>query len=1056
MRPKFQITLIFGLLFGLALAQPARTRAEEPVSRFLDGLRDRQLFDVALDYLDSLKDSPLVSPPMKVLLPYERPKTLIQSASIERDYDASEKRLDEAQKLIEAFIAANSQHPLLEVANAELGNLFQRRANVKVQRSKKNGSAVDKKKFVDDARALYDKAHGIFKQATARLSKKVEADTKKGFIDREKQPDAYRIREELRKSFLQAQIVGAAILEEKADTYTSGSAEHKKALESAADEYTTIYERYRTRMAGLLAQLYLGRTHKKLRSFKDALHYLGDLLDQPKNEALRPLKTEALQLALDCWLDDSQKKYAEAVQRGSEWVATMRPNERNTTDWMRLRLTLAKAHKLYSDHLKAKDPKDAQARRSLSEARGLVLALSKSGGPLAREANALLATLPGGAEVATGDKKDPVDFKEALKAGNEAIQELKTQEFVLEELPKRLEVENDPKEKAALQAQIKEAETKLSEGRAQAVRYFQMALTFSGPETSIEDVNLCRYFLAYLSLVESDWYNAAIMGDFVATRYGDSASARQCATIALSAYVQIYIENKGQDRTYESEKIISTCMMIADRWKGEKETEQAVERLIPFLLKDLRYDDAEKYLVHIRADNPARADAELRIGRALWQKARITRQDKEVAEEKGTLTADQAAAADSQFTAFKTRAAKLLSTGIGRVRSNPTINETLMLAVLAVSQIYIEDGKQTEALALVEDAKVGILPLVSKNHEATQRKGFHSETYRLALRGYIALLGQSETPSAIIKKAVVVMDGLKKSVSDDEKGQRQLVAIYYGLARDLEALIKASKSDAQRKVLSSGFERFVSEVGQGSKEFNVQQGVAETFMGMGKGFENGDEQTPDSLKYYQMASAAFQRILDRVGEEKDWIGKDSVTQVRWRQALAKRAVGEYGEAMKLFATILMDRNSMLDLQIEAAKTYQQWARTQKSGRAKDFYYTKATNGGFMDKKAGRNIVWGWDKLARVAFRDPQGRFVNTYLEARYNQFLCRYEYAVSQKTKERKDKHLNIGKKSINTLLKVHKGGLGGWRARYDDLYRKIQTGLGETPTGLPAENNGG
>jgi hypothetical protein len=108
---------------------------------------------------------------------------------------------------------------------------------------------------------------------------------------------------------------------------------------------------------------------KKLGKLQESLALLNELLDletRPENAAdLFPIKTEALEIALEIWLDQaansldpSVKYYGEAVRRGSAWQQEASPKDLHSEQGLAIQLQLAKANKLYAEFLKEKDPKD--------------------------------------------------------------------------------------------------------------------------------------------------------------------------------------------------------------------------------------------------------------------------------------------------------------------------------------------------------------------------------------------------------------------------------------------------------------------------------------------------------------------------------------------------------------------------------------------------------------------------------------------------------------------------------------------------------------------------
>src|SRR5215204_489407 len=155
---------LLGCLAAVCLAEvsiPAVSWAIEPAQAFLDGLRERQLYDVALDYLDSAEQNPAVPLNFKETLVYEKGATLVQGAKLQRDVALREKQLDEGQKTLQQFVNAQPTHLLTMSARSQLGNVIVERARIKVEKSKKV-AAAEKQKLHKEAQALYGEAHKVF------------------------------------------------------------------------------------------------------------------------------------------------------------------------------------------------------------------------------------------------------------------------------------------------------------------------------------------------------------------------------------------------------------------------------------------------------------------------------------------------------------------------------------------------------------------------------------------------------------------------------------------------------------------------------------------------------------------------------------------------------------------------------------------------------------------------------------------------------------------------------------------------------------------------------
>src|SRR5687767_14278936 len=118
-----------------------QARGVEPAAAFLEGLRDRGYYDIAIDYLDSAAKNPAVPVEFKNTILYERGVTLVQGAKAQRDAALREKMRDDGQQTLQKFVAANGTHMLVISARSQLGNVVVERARERMKRSDKAPAA---------------------------------------------------------------------------------------------------------------------------------------------------------------------------------------------------------------------------------------------------------------------------------------------------------------------------------------------------------------------------------------------------------------------------------------------------------------------------------------------------------------------------------------------------------------------------------------------------------------------------------------------------------------------------------------------------------------------------------------------------------------------------------------------------------------------------------------------------------------------------------------------------------------------------------------------------
>jgi hypothetical protein len=380
---------------------------------------------------------------------------------------------------------------------------------------------------------------------------------------------------------------------------------------------------------------------------------------------------------------------------------------------------------------------------------------------------------------------------------------------------------------------------------------------------------------------------------------------------------------------------------------------------------------------------------------------------------------------------LKAQALRVLESGYGRLGATATIDRATLAALLSLAQAYVDSGQPMRAVEVLENARCGPLALVQRNHAAATEASLVEETYKTALRAYIGALTVAPDRAAMLGKAQETMTRMKSAIGSAEGGQARLVAVFVSLARNIEDQIKVASPDA-RAALSSGIESFLKQIRDQSTEFGVLNWVAETFMSLGSGLESGAENSPDAARFYQESKATFQKILDETKPESQY-----VTQVRLRLAAVARK-----QRVDTYARVLGENAMRVNVQVEAAKAYQEWA----SAAGQESNYERAMGGGAPGSD-GRNVIWGWGRIAQVTSPHPQ--FRDTFHEANVQMAWCRLLLAERRQGAE-KDRLLKSALNGLTVVRRLYPQ-LGGesWLAKYDSVLRRIQQAMGQNPAGV-------
>jgi hypothetical protein len=1044
-------TLALSLLAGWSLiaATLSPAPAVEPAQAFLDGLRDRQYFDVAAEYLDAAQANPNVPAQFKQTLMYEKGLTLITGANFTRDSALREKQLDEGQSALQQFIGQQPNHLLATSARNQMANVLVKRAGNRVDRAKKLTGA-EKQKLQTEALGLYDEAIKVFSTLVTELAEKLKAYP--AAMDEKKEAKRVAERDQLRTDYLQAQLLIAATQEEKAGALPADSKEQTDVLTKATDAYKEVYEKYRTRIAGLYARMYQGRCLAKLKKHKEASAIFAELLANPDApEAFHTLKVKVMPLAVESWF--AQALYLEIVSKAVPVVDGLRPGEDKTDEAMLMRLTIARASKAYADEIKKTKPKDPQIRQLLTEGKKLVTYVTKYPGEHQDAARKLLPDFTGGDADAVADRPEPKTFAEASTAARDAVQAMQDAQQIIKLLPPRIATEKDAATKAEMQKQLADANQNVAKHQADAFYLCQLAIKLAERDSDLTSLNLIRYLLCFLHYQQGNYYDAVVIGEFLAQRYPDSQGARQCAKIAMASYLKLYTENKTDDKAYETARIIEICDYITRKWPDQPEAEEALNTLIPFMIREKKLKEAQEYLAKIPVESPHRASAELKTGQAMW--ASYLENSKQLRDwETGTVQMPDGTdltARKTELEELKSKAKETLVGGVERMKTAGDTGNVIATAVLSLTQIYVDTGEAAKAVALLEDENIGSLTLVRAKNEATQKPGFPEETFKTALRAYISSLGGSTEAAATVEKAKGVMADLKTYMGQDDAGKAKLVAIYVSLARDLQRQMEIAEP-AAKSSLGQGFEAFLGQVAADATELDVLNWVAETYRGMGESFLTADRKvSADAKNYFEKAAATYAKILDMGKGNEKFLSPAMTTQIRLSLAKTKRSTLDYTGATDIFEQILKASPTMLPVQIEAARTYQDWATYGKPDLYQSAMFGARPDKSNPDKsKQGKNVIWGWGEIGNRTAGDA--RFKDQFNEARFNLALCRYNYALSQKDAAKKTELLKRATQDISVTIGLYGSSTDDkWRAQYDTLLRNIQKGLGERPTGLQA-----
>lgn len=1024
-------------------------RSSEPAEAFLDGLRQRHYHDVALEYLDDLPDNPSVSDAFKETIAYQRGLTLIDQSRYQRDPAVRAGLINRAEEYFQEFIDQHPDHSLIALASTQLGNVLVEQARYRVRRAESGRG--NKESLLDQSREYFDRANEVFSSRKATIREELEE------IDPNINPAETALidhRDELRREYIQVQLLAANNMYEKAGTFELGSEEGTELLHESAEAFREIYEKYRLRMAGLYAQLHRGHCHKDLGEFADALVFYQELLLQDdKNPAFRPLRIKALRGSMECWLHESVDQLDFAIDSASVMVDTMRRHEEQDPDWVALRYYLALAYKRKGDSFEEGE-NNRDRDQSYRMARTRAKELAHIEGEFKDQAQELMADLTSFASD-EGETADPTTFAEARDAGKNSLDLSESSAFEIRILRERM-ARVDPEAQEEMENTILEAGKRIIDHREEARHFFRIALGLANEDSSLDEVNMVRYFLCYIYYRiaateggESDAFNdAAVLGEFLSTHYPEANGARQSANIAMESYKALFRTADEDDNEFEIDGILRTAEYIVTMWPDQPEAEQALDSLVTFMVRIGEIDKAEAYLDRISEDSPRRGQAELKVGNQLWRNYRNSCRQMELE------AASQDLPTAEELLMLREKAAEMLALGVGRFNTGD-VDGNLADAMVAMTEVSVENGEIERAIGFLENEDHGLLKLLRQEHPATQRTYFDTKVYMVAIRAYIASVPGASSEDARQERlngAGEMMDALKEAMGETPEKKRQLLSIYISLASDIQDQLSAELEESKRVALAQAFDAFLSRIAR-SPEAEIREllWVGEAYRSLGESFDDKAEEVSGPAKqYYEQSVDTFQNLLDSAPDNQK-------QQILIRLAQTQRKLRMYEEAVDAYTSLLRTNANMLNVQFDAAQTLEDWGVHSRNKSKLAEAITGAEPG-----EEGDNIIWGWAMLQRVTGqnRDGEFRYLDEFYHARYRLGSCRFHIGNISDDDDKNRMH----DLAIREILSVHSLYLGPgmesensslrdptnkWYDRFESLLKNIQRSQQVPPTGF-------
>jgi tetratricopeptide (TPR) repeat protein len=989
------------LAFGLGIGTSSLHAADD-TAQFLDAMRNRGYFDLALEYLDSVGSSGVTSDEFKSRVGYERGMTLMgkwrQAPSSERDRIAQQITVE-----LTAYAKANPENALAAEALTQLGTMQLQSAtrHLYTLRNRPQTPAKEAELRAEAFRG-FSAARGAFvdveKTITALLEKIPKA------LDPKTQAAEIKRRDDLREQLARVRTFKAYSLLESANAVGKDHADYVKLNEQAAAEFQEMYDKYSDFKPAAQARVYQGDCYLNIGKTKEASGCYEDVIVQwGEITNFRDVVTKAHVGQAQCYI--LEKKYKDVIAKQGAWLAKSERGEAREPEWLRLKYQVAEAKRLQGSDEKEKE---AARKKLLSEARDHYSDVALLPGEFQKQARERLKEL-GGATATSA----PKTFDEALQAGKEAISSLAGAQEALKQA--QTEANEDPDA----------TRQQLSEGFRVAAQHLEHALSLVDDDTPLAKVNEARRLLSWLFWQDEQYYRSAVLSSFLARRYPEDPSSSAAAQVALASYEKLYQQavagGNPEAGEVEAERLKDLASFITRRWSNHSLSETAFSVLLNFSIRESRYNAALELVKQLEPERQAAFTA--RVANAMWE-----------AQLRGSTT-DMP---EQERNQLRGQASQLLKQSFEPLKKDTSATTTLAASSLYLLQALLDEGDYPAAIRVLEDPKAGGLALVKTPNPVASRPVYAVEVYKHALRAYVSVV-PSQTD-----KAMEIMALLDEAVGKLAGGEDKLTKVYLGLGLQLQKQIEelnASGNSEEAQRVGKAFVTFLDKLAErDTTDPMVAQWIAQTYFKLAEGLAGDSAAAADRIAYYQKARDAFKGLMDKVEDPKLKLG----LQIQYAQSL--RRTGEYQQAMLVFEEILAEKEAMLDVQKAAAYTLQEWGADSDPSKFSDAI------GGTGPKNArGKPIIWGWSYLASVSAQAARTRpeLKPLFYECWLNQAQIRYLRA-SKATGNEKTKQLDAARKVVSTMVTNYSDFLDTpLRQDFDTLMKQIQTAEGKRATGL-------
>lgn len=1000
--------------------------ADEPAARFVNALREKGYYDIAIEYLDKAKNNPNVAEEYRKRIKFEKAAVLIDQVAQLKDRKKIDAQLDTAQELLKQYAANNKS----QVENARTLSFRSRLLSMRADVCLKDADATqltegERKKIREEARGYLGESLESVEGALEAGKILLDPKSKGGIKISVKNPQTELIKE-MRNIYSVMKVQKPFNAERMASTFPERSPERKSLLESAVAKYTEVADsKLGNTVPGVRACVRAGLCYQQLGQHDEALDFFKRVMSRERSNVIDSLQKQAFAGACDSWQKSKEYPARSVISQLEPVVEKLSRSEKRDPEWLRVMMELGFAKFEMSKAVK-KDGDNAKSKKIMREAGRLVRDVTRTKNPHRDRAKKLLeewnVPLIEPADVAE-ETKEVKSFADAVELGNDEISNI---ELLAGELfQARAALKAAPKsEQAKLAAELKELEKRLRADSDKTIALFNSAIALANANTSADEVNLCRFYQCFCYFVTSRHIEVSIIGQYLLQQHPDDAGTKPAVGLLMKSRSAALAAAPKDNNEAELQSLKNTALEVAKRWPGSAESGGAISELIQIELRAGNMSQAVELMDRLPDDSVQRPLLSAMMGQRLWNAYQMDSRKPEMRNN----TNEMKKKLDHALRFLK----------VGAATANPdAISFSDAVTGLNLVDALLADGKPEDALKML-GSPLGPAEVIKSGNpnvfENPKADGYKRNAYSVMIKTYLAKLATAEASKEWLEKCEGLILRMEEEVRADgsESSKRQLTASYYLISVELRKRFEATNDQNKKIQLAGALAEFLPSIERNAtKNGKVLLNAGSALMSMATSISEGadlDKAKPLFVKASKALAGA-----ERLGFTGDPQEKALKLELKRQRALAQRGAGKYEEAVKIFTEILKTSKS-LPIQLDAAATLQQWG---KSGPL-SVPLARAVNGtGRFTGANGRetNAIWGWTKIMRLTQTNKM-KYRDQYYTAAYGIAEAIYEQGKAKKKDASKVALKRIAKEKADAP-----GFLGSpaWKQKFADLEKRIK-----------------